>query len=92
MLSESFCKALNRWHFFLSTRCDCVEEKTRKPMMCLCAASHSTTQAEDGSMNLSHALQERMRAMNCTPDHVRRFVEKYPPETRMTKVKFLRAV
>jgi len=43
-------------------------------------------QAQDGSMNLAQALEERLRLINCTPDDVRRFVERYPPETRMTKV------
>ena len=40
-------------------------------------------------MNLVDALEERLHVINCTPDDIRRFVEKYPAEMRMTKVRIV---
>jgi hypothetical protein len=48
---------------------------------------HHLLQAQDGSMNLADALEERLRIINCTPADVRRFVDRYPPDARMTKVR-----
>ncbi|KAF5828643.1 HAD-like domain-containing protein [Dunaliella salina] len=54
-------------------------------MGCYDKISGLSDQAQDGSMNLSHTLEERLRIINCTPDDLRRFVETHPPESRMTK-------
>mmetsp|Transcript_21179 Transcript_21179/g.55176 ORF Transcript_21179/g.55176 Transcript_21179/m.55176 type:complete len:618 (+) Transcript_21179:94-1947(+) len=54
-------------------------------MGCYDRISGLSDQAQDGSMNLSDTLEERLRIINCTPDDLRRFVETYPPESRMTK-------
>mmetsp|Transcript_6379 Transcript_6379/g.19796 ORF Transcript_6379/g.19796 Transcript_6379/m.19796 type:complete len:598 (-) Transcript_6379:3278-5071(-) len=44
-----------------------------------------TTQAMDGTIDLSKSLEDRLNIINCKPSDVKAFLKAYPPEARLEK-------
>ncbi|KAG2492528.1 hypothetical protein HYH03_009193 [Edaphochlamys debaryana] len=42
-----------------------------------------TSKAMDGSLSLEQALEERLKIINCNPSDIKRFIQTYPPASRM---------
>jgi glycerol-3-phosphate dehydrogenase (NAD+) len=43
-------------------------------------------QAMNGTLSLEDALNERLQIIDCKPQDLARFLEKYPPHTRLSEV------
>ncbi len=46
-----------------------------------------TNEAMDGTMALGESLEQRLNLLNCTPADIKRFIQKYPPKTRLVPVR-----